>query len=139
MQPPIPCYCGAMAHLKSSLEYYNGRLYGNGMRYICDTYPKCRGSVGTHPDMRPLGTIVDHETVKLRMQLHGLVDPLWRNANNGRSKSKNRGSVYGWLCKITGLPGKDCHIGMFDKEQCLKTLALIEQHPYKPHEGDKSA
>lgn len=131
MQPPIDCYCGAQAHLKSSLEYYGGKLYGNGMRYICDRYPACRGSVGTHPDMRPLGTIPDPETVRLRMQLHSLVDPLWRGADNGRSKKHNRGSVYGWLRRITGLNGEQCHIGMFDKQQCVRTIELIAQNPYE--------
>lgn len=124
------CHCGSRAKLESNSKIYGGKTFGNGMAYICERFPKCRGSVGVHPCGRPLGTIPDEETKKLRMKVHAAVDPNWKSATNGRSKSRNRGSVYGWLRRITGMGAKDCHIGMFSKADCLKALDAIEKNPY---------
>src|SRR5687768_6513047 len=114
MTGPI-CYCGSTTSIKSNALIYNGREYGNGKIWLCDRFPECRGSVGTHPDGKPLGTIPDAETKKLRIQIHALIDPLWQNAQNERPKKRNRGSVYGWLRRITG-GEKDIHIGETTKE-----------------------
>lgn len=128
MTGPI-CHCGSATSLKSNALIYNGRTYGNGKVWLCDRFPACRGSVGTHPDGKPLGTIPDEETKKLRMKVHALIDPLWQDRKD-RSRKRNRGSVYGWLRRITGKSHDDCHVGMFTKEDCLRTIELIKQNPY---------
>lgn len=124
----VKCFCGSDAHLQSNSVIY-GREYGNGKAYICDRWPECDGAVGTHPDGKPLGELTNGETRKLRRKLHSIVDPLWQNQN--RTKRKARGSVYGWLQRITGLSPKECHIAMFDAETCVKVLGLIARNPYK--------
>ena len=128
----LTCFCGSPAKLGSNATIY-GREYGNGMAFICTRFPTCRGYVGCHPDGRPLGSIADQETKKLRMKVHALIDPLWRGANNGRSKHRNRGSVYGWMRRIMD-ENKDFHCGELSKEQCLKALDLIEKYPYRKPE-----
>lgn len=126
------CHCGSAASLRSNSLIYNGREYGNGLSWICDRFPKCRGSVGTHPDGRPLGTIPDQETKKLRIKVHAVVDPLWKNwEGKKRSRGHARGSVYGWLRRITGKSNEQNHIGMYTKEDCIRTLKLIEENPYE--------
>lgn len=130
----VKCFCGSSASLRPNSLIYHGKTYGNGFAYICDQFPKCRGSVGVHPDGRPLGTIPDAETKKVRIALHALIDPLWREATNGRSKSRNRGSVYGWLRRLMGMTPEQCHVGNFTKADCLKAMALIAQNPYKQHD-----
>jgi hypothetical protein len=126
----VVCYCGSRATLRPNSVIYNGKTFGNGMAYICERFPACRGSVGVHPDGRPLGTIPDQETKKLRMKVHAAIDPIWKNATNGRSKKKNRGSVYGWLRRIMGAE-HHVHVGEFSKEECLKALDLIAKNPYE--------
>jgi hypothetical protein len=122
------CFCGSPSHLDSNAKIYNGKEYGNGRIWLCDRYPECRGSVGVHPDNRPLGTMVDLETKKLRIQIHDLVDPLWQNQTD-RPRNKARGSVYGWLARITGI--ENYHTAHLTKKQCLTTLEAIKHNPYE--------
>lgn len=119
----VVCHCGATATLRSNSLLYNGKEYGNGKAYICDRFPECRGSVGTHPDGKPLGTIPDDETKKLRMEVHALVDPLWREQGHPR------GQVYGYLGRLMKMHRKDCHIGMFSKDNCLTAIERIKENP----------
>lgn len=125
------CYCGSPARLVSNVTVY-GREYGNGLAYVCIRWPECRGYVGCHPDGNPLGTIADQETKKLRMKVHALIDPLWKNATNGRPKKINRGSVYGWLKRIMG-GEKHIHVGEMSREDCLRALEVIPLNPYGSH------
>lgn len=127
----VNCYCGSPAKKASNATIY-GREYGNGIAWICERFPACRGYVGAHPDGRPLGTIVDQETKKLRMKVHALIDPLWKNATNGRSRKRNRGSVYGWMRRIMELD-RPYHTGELSKEECLRALEVIPKNPYRPH------
>ena len=122
------CFCGSTSHLDSNAKIY-GREYGNGKVYLCDNWPKCDGAVGTDPKGKPLGTMTDGETRKLRRKLHSIIDPLWQNQNRPRRKA--RGSVYGWMQRISGLSPKECHIAMFDAKQCITMLGAIAKNPYK--------
>ena len=131
MKPRTPapkCYCGSSSHLDTNAKIYNGKEYGNGKIWLCDRFPDCRGSVGTHPDGSPLGSICDPETKRLRMQVHDLIDPIWQN-DTTRSKKKARGSVYGWMSRITGV--HPYHTGNLTKEQCLVALEAIANNPYE--------
>jgi hypothetical protein len=123
----VTCFCGSTASIRSNALIYNGKEYGNGKVWLCDRFPVCRGSVGTHPDGKPLGTIPTEETKRLRIKVHSIIDPLWKNANNGRKKQRNRGSVYGWLKRIYG---KEFHTGEASKEDCLRIIELIKENPY---------
>lgn len=130
---PVTCFCGSPAHLHNNSKLY-GREYGNvPYAYICDRFfekpSACRGSVGVHPNGKPLGTIPDAQTKVMRQKLHAIVDPLWKNQE--RSKRQARGSVYGYLQRITGLSSAECHIGMFDADKCLEVMKLIRENPYE--------
>lgn len=122
------CYCGSSAHLDTNAKIY-GKEYGNGKVWLCDNWPECDGRVGTHPDSSPLGTIVDRETQKLRRQIHSIIDPLWQQQDISRKKA--RGSVYAWLQKLMNMSSKECHVGMFNKEQCIEALEKIALCPYE--------
>lgn len=125
----VPCYCGQSAYLRPNAVVY-GKSYGNGLAWICSTYPTCGGYMGAHPDGRPLGTIVDKATKKLRMKVHDLVDPLWKNATNGRSNRRNRGSVYGWARRVMGFGDRHFHVGELTADECRKALDLMPKTPY---------
>lgn len=126
----VICYCGSPAHLDTNAKIYNGKEYGRGRIWLCDRYPACWGSVGTHPDDRPLGTIPDPETKKLRIEVHALIDPLWKTAE-GSAKRKKRGSVYGYLRRIMNMTADECHIGNFTADQCIEALEQIALNPYQ--------
>lgn len=122
MKDKIKCHCGSTASLCSNSLLYNGKEYGNGKAWICDRFPECRGSVGTHPNGSPLGTIPDEETKKLRMEVHALIDPLWK------SKKYKRNTVYLRIAETFGI--KTFHVGESDAQTCrdvLKTVPLIFQ------------
>ena len=53
--------------------------------------PQCKGYVGTHPDLRPLGCIVPKEIKNARQHIHRILDPIWRN------KHMKRGQVYAYI------------------------------------------
>jgi len=133
MTAVVTCHCGAEATLRENSLLYNGRSYGNGKAWICTRFPVCRGSVGTHPDGRPLGTIPDDETKKLRMKVHALVDPNWKREPINRIRKRKRNSVYGWLRRIMEMDKERCHVGMFTKADCLKALDLIPKNPFRSH------
>lgn len=126
---PVLCFCGSKALLQSNSIKY-GREYGNGKAWICERFPECEGYVGTHPDGSPLGTLADNQTVKLRRELHSIIDPLWMSRTD-RSKKKNRGSVYGWLRRIMNMTPDECHVGNWDAETCIEALEQIARHPYQ--------
>jgi hypothetical protein len=126
---PVTCYCGSPARLQDNSLIYNGKSYGNGKAYICSRFPECRGSVGVHPNGKPLGTIPDQATKLLRRKLHATIDPLWQNQD--RPKKKARGSVYGWLRRILNMSAEECHIGNFDAETCRRALHAIAENPYQ--------
>lgn len=130
------CFCGSPASLRSNSVLY-GREYGNGKAYICNRFPACRGSVGTHPNGRPLGSIADPETKALRMEVHAKIDPIWKVAGlEGRAKREKRKSVYQWLAKIMNV--REYHTGNLTAEQCRLTLQRIAEQPYlSPHPNNK--
>ena len=123
MSGPV-CFCGSTSSLRSNSLIYNGKEYGNGKVWLCDRFHACRGSVGTHPDGKPLGTIPDEETKRLRIKVHALVDPIWK------ADKKKRGSVYGWLKRIMG-GQKEIHMGETTKEDCLRLIDAIKNNPYE--------
>lgn len=105
----IPCPCGSRLTLKPSRF---GHFYG------CMRWPQCDCTVGAHRDtLLPLGTPADRETKQARIKAHEAFDPLWRNQGPW-----TRGQAYSWLQKTLGLSPEQCHIGMFDAEQCRRVV-----------------
>lgn len=108
-------YCDNPAELKDSSVIY-GKSYG--LVYICFS---CNAYVGTHRNTdRPLGTLANQELRKLRKECHNLFDRLWL------TKKMTRHEAYKWLAKQLGLDVEQCHIGMFDVEQCKKVKEIVK-------------
>lgn len=78
----------------------------------CSKYPVCKGTMGTHPDGRPLGRPGDQETRTARKKAHEAFDSLWKT---GRMK---RSEAYALAAKLMSLPSQGMHIAMLDKECC---------------------
>lgn len=62
------------------------------------------------------------ETRALRHRCHEIFDPSWRD----RTRFPSRNAAYRWLAKVMGLSRDDAHIGMFDREQCLRLIGILE-------------
>ena len=126
IEAPV-CFCGSPAvYHGDTIEYYNGKDYGP--RWICSRFPVCRGSVGAHPDGKPLGSIADPETKKARMQVHALIDPIWKNESSGRARRRKRASVYRWLARLLNI--REYHTGNLTAQQCRELVILIMKNPY---------
>ena len=78
----------------------------------------CNAYVGCHESGQPLGDLANAELRKLRVAAHGSFDILWRM---GYFK---RHAAYTWLAEALGIPVKQCHIGQFREEACLKVFEL---------------
>ena len=126
MSDAIPCpYCGKdAAFLESSAAVYSGRDYGPV--YACIP---CGAWVGCHPGTkRPLGRLADKSLRAAKQAAHSAFDPLWaaKMKRDGLNKGHARGKGYAWLAGQLGIEAKDCHIGMFDVDQCRRVVAICK-------------
>lgn len=117
----IDCpYCGGQATLQSSKRIY--KRYDHGEIYICENHGRlCDAYVFCHKgDNLPLGTLANRTTQIARSEAHSKVDRLWRD--NGW----NRGDAYKMLSDLMGLKREECHIGLFNEEQCYHAIKCVE-------------
>jgi hypothetical protein len=111
-------YCGDLAQLVDSAVVYNGRSYG--LIYLCQP---CGAWVGCHKDTnKPLGRLADAELRQWKQRAHRAFDPIWKN------KSKRRPNAYKWLAKELNIEPQDCHIGMFDVDQCKQVVDVCARY-----------
>ncbi len=120
LKPTICRYCGNHVVLTSNKEIY-GREFGNGKIYLCRN---CGAFVGTHPGTDiPLGTLANEELREYRKEAHFWFDRIWKRPTRITTRYK----AYGWLALKMELPREKTHIGMFEKEQCIKVVELVKQ------------
>jgi hypothetical protein len=74
----------------------------------------CQAWVGCHPNGKPLGRLADADLRRIKIKVHEAFDPLWMN--------RKRNIAYNALAKVMNINRKDCHIGLFDTDQCLKAI-----------------
>lgn len=72
-----------------------------------------------------LGRLANKELRQAKIQAHHYLDNLWQR-KTGISKGHARGKAYKWLREQMKLEYKDCHIGMFDVEQCNKVVEICK-------------
>lgn len=111
--------CGAPMELRTTWKFY----YPNGdprKFYGCSKFPECKATHGAHPNGNPMGMPGDAETKKLRIQLHDLLDPLWKK------KKMRRNEAYKLLRSLVGCRDK-IHIGELNKEQCQEAIKKMEE------------
>ena len=110
-------YCGRNARYVDSKTIY-GKSYGKV--YFCK---RCDAYVGVHRGTdKPLGRLANKELRYWKVKAHEAFDPLWK------SKRKTRSEAYAWLALQMDLCAEDCHIGMFDVEQCKKVVEICLKH-----------
>lgn len=100
-------YCGAKTEYTDSSCVY-GTSYG--MIYIC--HP-CKAWVGVHKGTdKALGRLANASLRKAKMDAHKYFDQIWRSGRMSRSLA------YAKLAAFMNIDIEDCHIGMFDEDQC---------------------
>lgn len=118
MNPACP-YCNNESVLVSGDWIYPHRpdLF-NKWFYVCwkdDAY------VGCHPGTKnPLGRLANASLRKAKSAAHAAFDPKWK------TKQMKRGAAYHWLAQQLGVLDKECHIGMFDLETCIKVVEVCK-------------
>ena len=119
-------YCGQAAHFRPNSQFLYKRDYGPV--YYCHG---CLAWVGCHKGTRnALGRLANAELRQAKKDAHAAFDPLWQAKikYTGCSKSRARHAGYKWLANELGIRYKDCHIGMFDVDQCRRVVEIIENH-----------
>lgn len=114
-------YCNTATRLAKGNEIYPHRPDLASLNfYLCDS---CGAYVGCHKNgdgKRPLGRVANAELRKAKSKAHAAFDPLWK------SGGMTRGAAYTALAKSMGIYKEQCHIGMFDIEQCEYVVAWCE-------------
>lgn len=108
-------YCGRQAEFIDSTYVY-ARSYG--MIYCCKP---CKAWVGVHRGTtKPLGRLANKELRGRKIAAHNAFDKLWRGGGISRNQA------YKWLAEQLGITPRECHIGMFDVEQCNRVVEICK-------------
>lgn len=114
-------YCNIATRLAKGSEIYPHRPDLSSLNfYLCDS---CGAYVGCHKNgdgKRPLGRVANEKLRKAKSKAHAAFDPIWK------SGKMTRGAAYSALAKSMGIYKEQCHIGMFNVEQCEYVVAWCE-------------
>ena len=114
---PMCPYCDLKAELRDSARIY-GKSYG--MVWVCPNYPDCDAFVGCYKESsKPLGTLANKELREARKQAHSAFDRIWETGQLTRQ------DAYDMLSIILSIPSEECHIGMFDLDNCKRVCDLF--------------
>lgn len=117
MTNPICPYCNQISKgVGGDVIYPHRPDLGSKWFYLCKA---CSAYVGCHPNTKnSLGRLANAELRKWKSIAHKAFDPLWRDGHMKRSEA------YQALATEMDIEKKDCHIGMFNVEQCKKVYAI---------------
>jgi len=88
----------------------------------CNAYVGChRAGVGHGDGTRPLGILANPELRLARAAIHAKLDPLWKSGKCTRRQA------YAALADAMDIPAWECHVAMFNLEQCKQDLLLLSQ------------
>lgn len=123
-------YCKQPARLVGGAELYpHRRDLVDVKAWVCTP---CGASVGCHDGTEtPLGRLANAELRKAKIAAHDAFDPIWRERFEAKSKTDPkytrgmaRGGRYKALAAAMGIPKSECHIGMFDVDQCSRVVEI---------------
>lgn len=139
--PPLCPYCDQFSKLAMGSEIYPHRPALKELKFWqcapCKAYVGCHkeGALITVNGKRmisdgkvPLGRLADAELRRAKSAAHQALDGLWR------TRMMSRNATYRWLAKELQMSVDDCHIGMFNLEQCKAVIEAVEQHNNLPLE-----
>lgn len=117
-------YCLKKPELVDSACVY-GKSYGD--IWLCKD---CDAYVGVHKNSgKALGRLANSTLRYYKKQAHAVFDPIWKSEiSPTMSKKVARSKAYIWLAKKMNLQVEDCHIGMFDENQCIEVIRTCSKY-----------
>ena len=116
-------YCGKPAELVTGKQVYPYRVDLHSLVFF--RCVPCDARVGTHKrTKKPLGRLANAELRLAKGRAHAAFDPLWKDGEMSRHRA------YRWLAKQIGIAPDDCHIGMFDLEQCRAVVRAVRERSH---------
>lgn len=121
----------------------------------CDAYVGCHAAGVWVPDMGPdkvtsdgtlpMGRLANAELRAAKRAAHDAFDPTWKTFSvwkrhpaftpDAKYDNARRKALYRWLAKAMSIPEAQCHIGMFDVEECKRVIELMNPAA-KPKESN---
>lgn len=133
--PPTCPYCNEASKLVTGAELYPHRpTLHKCFFWRCEP---CKAHVGCHRegalfmigDKRaisngrvPLGRLANADLRRAKSEAHTAFDTMWR------TRTMSRNGAYRWLAKELGITVDECHIGMFDLQQCRAVVDAVAQY-----------
>lgn len=124
MSAPICPYCRSAAELVCGETIYPLRADLAALKYWrcnpCDAHVGCHAAgTGYGDGTRPLGRLANADLRMWKAKAHTIFDAFWKQRGIGRSAAYQR------LAKDLNIDTMDCHIGMFDVEQCKLVIQKV--------------
>lgn len=145
-------YCGNPSKLRTGEQMYPHRPDLKNQSFWCCT--PCWAYVGCHKagswvgttasgeriysdGTLPLGRLADRTLRGLKKATHQAFDPFWKSyalwtkhpayTKAAKHDTARRKILYEWLSGVLGIAYDDCHVGMFDEDQCRRVIQLCTQ------------
>lgn len=113
-------HCGLPAECVTQRQLY-GRPYPKD-KWAWRCRP-CDASVGCHGHTKePFGTMAKPAVRRARHCAHAAFDPLWRQGHYPRR------TAYELLAEHMAIPFAECHIGLFNEDQCAVVVHFATEH-----------
>ena len=119
-------YCQAVAELVDGTVIYPNRPDLKDKNFWlcvpCDAFVGChRANIGFGDGTRPFGTLADADLRLARRNAHLAFDSLW-------ATKPDRRAAYRWLAEEMQINIANCHIAMFDLDQCAQVQVLAHKY-----------
>ena len=135
-------YCSRPAQLVASSDIYPNRTDLPPQKfyrcYPCDAYVGCHqpgtwrwdsGCKVLNEGTEPLGRLADAELRAAKKAAHEAFGPVWHG-------KLHRHDAYIWLAIMLGIKQQDCHIGLFDLDQCAAVVRAVRAlETMRDHKG----
>lgn len=124
-------YCSRPAELVTGADVYPHRHDLAGLKFYrcepCDAHVGCHqpgtrswvgGTKVINTGTEPLGRLADAELRAAKKKAHDAFGPVWHG-------KLHRRDAYIWLAIMLGIKQQDCHIGLFDLDQCAAVVRAV--------------
>jgi hypothetical protein len=123
-RPPTCQYCGQPSVPATGVDIYPHRPDLSDKKFYrcvpCHAYVGCHVKTG-----EPFGSLANATLRKLRNQAHAAFDPLWLELGGTHGNKKQyRTNAYSLLAKAMDISVENCHIAVFDEDQCREVINL---------------
>lgn len=152
VEPPTCPYCGRESKLTYGDEMYPHRPDLQMLAFwnckFCNAYVGCHkegswvgvtasGERQYSDGTLPLGRLADRTLRGLKKATHQAFDPFWKSyalwtkhpayTKAAKHDTARRKVLYQWLADTLGITYDECHVGMFDEDQCRRVIQLCTQ------------